>query len=59
MRVHGITLGLLSPAYAMNNVKDASKCDMHCDLQITVSKLDFERIYAYAMNNVKDAAPTD
>ena len=25
-------------------MKDAAKCDMRCDLQISVSKLDFERI---------------
>ena len=25
-------------------MKDAAKCDMHCDLQISVNKLAFERI---------------
>ena len=25
-------------------IKDAAKCDMHCDLQISVNKLTFERI---------------
>ena len=25
-------------------IKDAAKCDMHCDLQISVNKLAFERI---------------